>query len=97
MVFDNLKQRVGQLGELKKMRDEALRIQKELAAEKVEINEGEIKIVISGDQKIQELEIKGEPQPRLTEVLNKAIKRSQEVAARKVQSMSGGLSSLLGK
>ena len=35
--------------------------------------------------------------PQLSEVLNKAIKRSQEVAARKVQSMSGGLSGLLGK
>jgi DNA-binding protein YbaB len=92
-MFDKFKQ----LGEIKKMRDEALRIQRELAAEKVEINEGDIKIVISGDQKIQELEIKGETQTRLIDVLNKAIKRSQEVAARKVQSMSGGLSGLLGK
>ena len=92
-MFDKFKQ----LGELKKMRDEALKIQRELAAEKVEVSEGDIKIVISGDQKIQELEIQGETQLRLVEVLNKAIKRSQEVAARKVQSMSGGLSGLLGK
>ena len=92
-MFDKFKQ----LGEIKKMRDEAMRIQRELAAEKVEVEEGEIKIVISGDQKIQELEIKGENQPRLIEILNKAIKRSQEVAARKVQAMSGGLSGLLGK
>ena len=92
-MFDKFKQ----LGELKKMRDEALRIQKELASEKVEINEGDIKIVISGDQKIQELQINGEDQSHLLDVLNKAIKRSQEVAARKVQQMSGGLSGLLGK
>lgn len=92
-MFDKFKQ----LGELKKMRDEAMRIQKELASEKVEINEGDIKVVISGDQKIQELEVNGESQNHLLDVLNKAIKRSQEVAARKVQSMSGGLSGLLGK
>jgi len=92
-MFDKFKQ----LGELKKMRDEALRIQRELAAEKVEVLEGEIKVVVSGDQKVQELEIQGEAQPRLIEVLNKALKRSQEVAARKVQSMSGGLSGLLGR
>jgi hypothetical protein len=92
-MFDKFKQ----LGELKKMRDEALRIQKELASEKVEINEGDIKIIISGDQKIQELQINGEDQNHLLDVLNKAIKRSQEVAARKVQSMSGGLSGLLGR
>lgn len=97
MAFNNIKQRVGQIGELKKMRDEAMRIQRELSAEKVEVVEGGIKIVISGDQKIQELEIDGENQPRLMETLNKAIKRSQEVAARKVQMMSGGLSGLLGK
>jgi len=92
-MFDKFKQ----IGELKKMRDEAMRIQKELAAEKVELDEGGIRIVISGDQKVQELEIEGENQARLIEILNKAIKRSQEVAARKVQAMSGGLSGLLGK
>ncbi len=92
-MFDKFKQ----IGELKKMRDEAMRIQKELAVEKVEISEGDVKIIISGDQKIHELEINGESQPRLIEVINKAIKRSQEVAARKVQSMSGGLSGLLGR
>ena len=92
-MFDKFKQ----IGELKKMRDEALRIQRELAAEKIEIEEDDIKIVVSGDQKIQSLEIQGEAQPRLIEVLNKALKRSQEVAAKKVQQMSGGLSGLLGK
>jgi len=92
-MFDKFKQ----LGELKKMRDEALRIQRELAAEKIELEEGDIKIVVSGDQKVQSLEIRGEAQPRLIEVLNKALKRSQEVAAKKVQQMSGGLSGLLGK
>jgi DNA-binding protein YbaB len=97
MIFDKIKQTGVQLSEIKKMRDEALRIQRELAAEKVEIDEGDIKIVVSGDQKIQLLEIQGEPQNRLVEVLNKALRRSQEIAARKVQSMSGGLSGLLGK
>lgn len=92
-MFDKFKQ----IGELKKMRDEAMKIQRELASEKVEINEGDIKIIISGDQKIHELEINGEPQPKLVDVLNKAVKRSQEVAARKVQSMSGGLAGLLGR
>ena len=97
MIFDRIKQRGVQIGDMKKMRDEALRIQKELAAERVEINEGEVRIVISGDQKIQTLEINGESQNRLMDILNKAIKRSQEVAARKVQTMSGGLSGLLGR
>jgi DNA-binding protein YbaB len=92
-MFDKFKQ----MGELKKMRDEALKIQRELAAEKIEIEENGIKVIVSGDQKIQSLEIQGEAQGNLIEVLNKALKRSQEVAAKKVQQMSGGLSGLLGR
>jgi DNA-binding protein YbaB len=92
-MFDKFKQ----MGELKKMRDEALKIQRELAAEKIEMEEGDIKVVVSGDQKIQSLEIQGEAQPHLIEVLNKSLKRSQEVAAKKVQQISGGLSGLLGR
>ncbi len=92
-MFDKFKQ----VGELKKMRDEALRIQKQLAAETIEINEGNIRIVVSGDQQIKELEINGESNQGLIKVLNNALKQSQKTAARKVQEMSGGLSGLLGK
>ena len=92
-MFDKFKQ----MGEMKKMRDEALRIQRQLAEEKIEVNEGDIKVVISGDQQIRELEVNGESNDALINVLNRALKQSQKVAARKVQEMSGGLSGLLGK
>jgi len=92
-MFDKVKQ----LGELKRMRDEAMRIQKQLATETIEVNEGGIKIVISGDQQVKELEINEESNEELVRVLNSALKQSQKVAARKVQEMSGGLSGLLGK
>ena len=97
MVFDQLRQRGSQLMELKKMRDQAMAIQRQLAAEEVVVEENGIKIVMTGDQKIKTLEIDGENQGRLIDVLNKAIKKSQEVAAKKLQEMSGGLSGLLGK
>ncbi len=86
-----------QLGELKRMRDQAVRIQKQLAAEKIEFEEDGVKVIISGDQKIQLLEIEGEDHADLAQILNKALKKSQEVAARKVQEVSGGLSGLLGQ
>lgn len=94
MIFDKFRQ----LGEIKKMRDQAMAIQKQLAEETVEMEENGIKVVMSGDQKIQEIEIEGESQGKLVEVLNKAIKRSQEVAARKLQEMGGlgGLGGMLG-
>ncbi len=90
-VFDKVKQ----MGELKKMRDQAMEIQKQLAAEVVEVNENGIHIIISGDQKIRALEIDGAANQRLLDALNKAIKKSQEAAAKKMQEMSGGLGGLL--
>jgi DNA-binding protein YbaB len=71
-------------------------LQRELAAEKVEVNERGIRVVVTGDQKIKEIEIEGEKKDKLKEVLNKAIKQAQEIAARKLQQMGGGLGGLLG-
>lgn len=90
-MFDKFKQ----LGQLKKMRDQALKIQKQLAQEKVEVSENGVRVVVAGDQKIKILEIDGSDNSRAVEVLNKAIKKSQQLAAKKLQSMSGGLTGLL--
>jgi len=90
-LFDKFKQ----LGQLKKMRDQALKIQKQLAQEKVEVSENGVRVVVAGDQKIKILEIDGSDNSRAVEVLNKAIKKSQQLAAKKLQSMSGGLTGLL--
>jgi DNA-binding protein YbaB len=80
----------GQLGELKKMRDQALMIQRQLAAEEIEIDKFGIKVIITGDQKIKSISAQGRSD------INEAIKKSQEVAAKKLQSMSGGLGGLGG-
>jgi len=85
-----------QLKDLKRMRDQAMEIQRELAAEEVVVEEGGIKVIMTGDQKVKSLVIDGEEQHRLIDVLNKVIKKSQEVAAKKLQEMGGGLSGLLG-
>lgn len=84
------------LGDLKKMRDQAMAIQKQLAQERIELNEGGVHIVISGDQKILIFEIQGIANDLVREKLNKAIKQSQEMAAKKLQEMGGGLKGLLG-
>jgi len=83
------------LGDLNKMRKQALEIQKQLEQERIEIEEGGIKVVVSGDQKILKLEVDGEEKEDLKKVLNKAIKSAQETAARKLAAMSGGLQGLL--
>jgi DNA-binding protein YbaB len=86
----------GQLGELKKMRDQALMIQRQLAAEEIEIDKFGIKVIITGDQKIKSISAQGRSDNDIRDAINEAIKKSQEVAAKKLQSMSGGLGGLGG-
>ncbi len=85
-----------QLGDLKKMRDQAMAIQKELQAEHINVEKHGVVIVISGDQKILSLESNGRSDDDLKDAFNEAIKKSQEVAAKKLASMGGGLGGLLG-
>lgn len=87
MVFDKLKQ----LGDLKKLRSQALAMQRALREERVEVEEDGVRVVITGDQRIEELSIQGNENQSVVEVLNKAIKKSQELAAKKLQEISGGL------
>ena len=86
----------GQLGELKKMRDQAMKIQKELQAEEVRVEKNGIEILITGDQRIKEIKTNGKSDNDIKEAVNEAVKKSQEVAARKLSTMQGGLSGLLG-
>ena len=90
-MFDKFKQ----LGELNKMRAQAVKIQKELKKEEIEVMENGVKVVVTGDQKIKILEIDGMADNRVPHVVNKAIKKSQQVAAKKLQEMSGGLTGMM--
>jgi nucleoid-associated protein EbfC len=84
------------LGELKKMRDQAMKIQKELQAEIVNVDSHGVQIEISGDQKIQNITTNGRSDNDIKDAVNEAVKKSQEIAAKKLATMQGGLSGLLG-
>ncbi len=85
-----------QLGELKRMRDQAMQIQRQLQAEEVEVEKHGVKILISGDQKLKSIETNGKNDNDIKDAVNEAIKKSQEIAAKKLSQMQGGLSGLLG-
>ena len=86
--------KVKNLGKLAKIRGQAKKLQKVLSSEEVVIHEGSIKIVISGDQKFKEVIVNGQKNKALVDALNKAIKKSQKLAAKKLQGMEGGLDML---
>lgn len=85
-----------------KMLMEARRIQKELRNTKIEIEkaDGKIKVVMNGEQKVEDLIIDPEIlspdndlliKNSLREAFSEAIKRSQQVAAEKMKSITGDL------
>jgi nucleoid-associated protein EbfC len=84
------------LGDLNKLRQQAMAMQKALAAEEVVIERDGVMIVMSGDQKVKDLSIQGISNDILNDVINEAIRKSQELAAKKLQEMGGGLGGLLG-
>src|SRR5579859_5252196 len=90
MMFNPL----GQIGEIKKMRDQAMAIQRQLQQEIVEVSKRGVYIKISGDQKVLEIKSNDKSDDDIREAVNEAIKKSQEVAAKKLQSMTGGLGGL---
>lgn len=93
-MFNPLKQ----LGDLNQMRKQAMEMQKVLAAERITLDKDGVHIVITGDQKILEFTIDGhEPEDRVKNALQEAIKKAQEVAAKKLTQISGGLQGLLGR
>jgi len=77
-----------------KMLAKAFQLKKAVEAEVVVVEEEGIKVIISGDQKIKSLVVNGAENKILVEVINKALKKSQEAAARKMKEM-GGLEGLL--
>lgn len=92
-IMDNLKQ----LGDLKKMRDQAMEIQKKLAGIKITVEHKGVTVVMTADQKV--ISISGDPSTgsgqeqyeKIAEAVNEALKQSQKVAAEEMKGMMGGL------
>jgi len=85
-LMDNFKQ----LGDLKKMRDQAMEIQKKLAQIKITVEHKGVIVVMTADQKV--VSIAGDSNfEKITEAINEALKQSQKVAADEMKPMMGGL------
>lgn len=87
---------LGQLGELKKMRDQAMQIQRLLQAKEIVVEKSRVRVVVTGDQKIKTLSTNDASDNEIKDAVNEAMKKSQEIAAKELASMSGGLGGLLG-
>ncbi len=88
--FDQL----GQLNELRKMRSSAMEMQKKMKLITYTLKKGKWSIKVTGDQKIEYIELDGVPQPELVKAINEALDKVQKDSAKKMME-EGGLQSLL--
>ena len=72
-----------------KLMAKAFKLKKVLESELTELEENGVLVKVSGDQKIKFLSINGAENRILVEVINKAMKKSQEGAAKKMQDIGG--------
>jgi DNA-binding protein YbaB len=70
------------------MRKQAMQIQAALEQEEFTITQGNVRIVISGNQQVKVLEIDGVPNDTARNAINEAIKKSQQAAAMKLAEIS---------
>lgn len=85
-LMDNLKQ----LGDLKKMRDQAMEVQKKLSGIKITVEHKGVTVVMTADQKV--ISISGElNHEKITEAVNEGLKQAQKVAAEEMKHLMGGM------
>jgi DNA-binding protein YbaB len=76
------------LGDLQKLKQQAQKMQSALKQEQVVVEKNGVKVTVRGDQQIMEIEIDGIVENRVTEAINEAIKKTQELAAKKLIEIS---------
>lgn len=76
------------LGDLNKMRSQAAQIQKDLEGQVFTVTKGRITVEITGNQRVVRVLIDGQNVIEMVDVLNDAIKQSQQAAASKLAEIS---------
>lgn len=76
------------LGDLNQIRKQAQQMQEALQKEEVTIEKNGVNVVVRGDQRIISVEIDGVMENRVAEAINEAVKKTQEMAAKKLMEIN---------
>lgn len=76
------------LGDLQKLQQQAQQMQAALQQEEVVVEKNGVKVIVRGDQVISAIEVDGIMENRIAEAINEAIKKTQELAAKKLIEIS---------
>lgn len=91
-MFGNVKQFGSQGAAAAKM----AMLQMKIKNKKIVVEEGNIKVVVSGDGKLKQLEIDGKSDNEIVKAVNEGITKAQTYAAEEMKGAMGDLSQLLG-
>ena len=80
-----------QMKELMALQKKAQAIQDKLGNTHIEAEEGTYTVIVNGKQEIMEIKIDGNNNKELVKVINKALKKSQEIAAHEMKDVMGNL------
>lgn len=81
----------GKVKELYEFKKQADAMKKEMEKIYTEYENKGVKVVVRGDQHIDTIEIDGEDDKRLKDVINEALKESQKKVAKKMQGQLGNM------
>lgn len=87
-IFDNLKNTMGNLGDMAKMRQQAAVIQKALQSEIVVVEKRDLRIEIRGDQKVMKFEVNGKNEPKFVDAINEALQKIQKLSVQKLMELN---------
>lgn len=88
--------KAGKVGSKGKAAAKMMMLQRKIGKKKIEYQDEGIKVVVSGDGKVKSIEVEGEEQPEVAEVVNKAIEKAQKWAAKQMQGKMGDLGKIFG-
>lgn len=77
--------------EIMALQKKAQEIQDKLGNTHIEADEGEFTVIINGKQECIDVQQNGKSMPVLVKALNKALKKSQEIAANEMKGVMGNL------
>ncbi|PIP14638.1 hypothetical protein COW98_02140 [Candidatus Roizmanbacteria bacterium CG22_combo_CG10-13_8_21_14_all_35_9] len=76
------------LGDLQKLQQQAQKMQAALQQEQVVVEKNGVKVNVRGDQVIELIEVDGIIENRIADAVNEAVKKTQELAAKKLIEIS---------
>lgn len=79
---------LGGLGDLQKLQQQAQKMQQALQQEQVIVEKNGVRVVMRGDQQILEVSVDGIIENRIAEAISEAVKKTQEMAAKKLIEIS---------